>query len=311
VRLSSLAFLACLGTLGACDLVNEARDPDAAADPTGDAVPDGFPPPQTDVVPAVGSSATLDIACWNLENFPAIAATPALVADLITSLDLDLIVVEEIADVAAFDELIARLPEHEAVLSSHRYTPTSYQKIGLIYRTPLVQIGAHELIFTLDDYAFPRPALKVPVTVGSLTFDVIGLHLKAGGDPSDYERRTAAARSIDAYLRAQVDGGGEDDVVVLGDYNEVIDTPTGQGVLGPLLVSDRYRFRSDAAVAAGERSFLHGSRVIDHILTTAGLSTEIGAAVAVIPHLDVQYPNYEPIVSDHLPVILSIPMPPP
>jgi hypothetical protein len=82
-----------------------------------------------------GSAVTLDIACWNIENFPDAPETPSLVADLITSLDLDLIVVEEIANTAAFDELIARLPEHEAVLSSHRYTPTSYQKIGVIYRT--------------------------------------------------------------------------------------------------------------------------------------------------------------------------------
>lgn len=299
-------LLAALLAWPACDLVDRAAGPDAAP---ADAGTDGFAPPQDDVVPAVGSPATLDIACWNLENFPAIEATPALVADLVTSLDLDLIVVEEIADVAAFDELIARLPEHEAILSSHRYTPTSYQKVGLIYRSSLVQVGTHELLFGGDDYAFPRPLLKVPVTVRGFTFDVIGLHLKAGGAPSDYDRRAAAARALDGYLRAQIDGGGEDEVIVLGDYNEVIDTADGRSVLAPLLAADRYRFRTDVAVAAGARSFLHGSRVIDHVLTTAGLVEEAGDVAAVIPPLDTQYANYEPIISDHLPVVLSFPLP--
>src|SRR4029079_16543071 len=87
-----------------------------------------------DLVPALGGPATLDLAAWNIENFPKSTRTVADVADLITSLDLDLVVCDEIASVTAWNELVALLPEHEAVLSSHRYTATSYQKIGLLYR---------------------------------------------------------------------------------------------------------------------------------------------------------------------------------
>lgn len=302
VRLLPLVVIA---LVPACDLLG---DPAHVPIDAGTGI-DGYPPPHNGVVPAVGSAATLDIACWNIENFPATAETPGLVADLITSLDLDLIVVEEIASVAAFDELIARLPEHEAVLSSHRYTPTSYQKVGLIYRSAVATVGPEELLFVSDDYGFPRPLLKVPVTVGALTFDVIGLHLKAGTAPEDAARRTSAARTLDAYLRAQIDGGGEDEVIVLGDYNETIDTTNGRQVLAPLLDETRYQFRNAAAVAAGEHSFVPSGRVIDHVLTTVGLDGEAGAAAAVIPHLDVQYPRYQTLISDHLPVVLSMPMP--
>jgi endonuclease/exonuclease/phosphatase family metal-dependent hydrolase len=310
VRIASLLVVSALALLPGCDLFEEAtQDPVDAGPGDGDGGPDAYPAPHDNVVPAVGSAATLDIACWNIENFPATPETPALVADLITSLDLDLIVVEEIANVAAFDELVARLPEHEAILSSHQYSSTSYQKVGLIYRSSIATVGPSELLFGSDTWGFPRPLLKVPVTVGTFTFDVIGLHLKAGGAPEDAERRTVAARTMDSYLRAQIAGGGEDEVIVLGDYNEQINTGGGQTVLAPLLAADQYSFRDAAAVAAGEYSFVPSGRVIDHILTTAGLDAEAAGAIAIIPHLDQQYPRYESLVSDHLPVVLSLPMP--
>ncbi len=288
-----------------CDLRDGAT---ADAGPDDGAI-DGYRPPLSGLVPAIGSAATLDLACWNIENFPATADTPAIVADLITSLDLDLVVVEEIASDAAWNELLARLPEHDGVLSTHRYTPTSYQKIGLIYRPAIATVGTPELLFVTDSYGFPRPPFRVPVTVGALTVDVIGVHLKAGTTDEDAARRAAAARSLDAYLRAQVDGGGEDEVIVLGDYNERITTAAGQAVLAPLLAADRYVLRSAAAANAGAATFLPSGSAIDHILTTAGLADEVGARDAVVVPLGQQYPGYQRQVSDHVPVALSFPMP--
>lgn len=311
VRLASLAAVLALALVPACDLLGgDAALPDAGPPVDDGGTPlDGYPPPHGDIVPAVGSAATLDLACWNIENFPATADTPALVADLITSLELDLVVVEEIASDAAFAELIARLPDHEAVLSTHRYTPTSYQKIGLIYRTGLVTVGTPELLFVTDTYAFPRPPFRVPVTVGGLTVDVIGVHLKAGGDPEDAARRAAAAVTLDNYLRAQIDGGGEDQIIVAGDWNERTDSESGRAVLAPLLAApERYTFRDDAAVAAGDHSYVPFHSFIDHILTTHALDAVAAGAAAPVP-LDVQLPRYQSLVSDHLPVVLSIPMP--
>src|SRR3954464_7479758 len=67
-----------------------------------------------DLVPAVGTATTLDIACWNLREFPAMPTTPRVVGDLIASLALDIVAVEEIADRAAFESIVARLPGWEA-----------------------------------------------------------------------------------------------------------------------------------------------------------------------------------------------------
>jgi endonuclease/exonuclease/phosphatase family metal-dependent hydrolase len=287
--------------LGGCDL---------ARDAAVDAGPDGPPPLDDHLVPAIGSATTLDLACWNTEFFPKSPYTVDLVADLIASLDLDLVVFEEIASVDAWDQLVARLPDRDAVLSTHRYTPTDYQKIGVIYRRGLVTVGPPELLFTGDGEAFPRPPLKVHVDAAGLSFDAIGVHLKAGTAPEDAARRAGAIQSLDAYLRDQIDGGGEDDVIVLGDFNEVLTSDAGLQVLAPLHAApDRYRFLDEDAAVGGAVSFLPAGVMLDHMVVTAGLYPEVGSARATVPRLDQLVPAYDAHISDHLPVVVSIPQP--
>src|SRR5688572_6569034 len=97
--------LLCLALLVGCT-----RQADfGSADAQPDADPNNpFPPPRTDLVPAIGTEGTLEIATWNIENFPGAATTPEVVADLIASMDLDVIVCEEIADESAWNELLLR-----------------------------------------------------------------------------------------------------------------------------------------------------------------------------------------------------------
>jgi endonuclease/exonuclease/phosphatase family metal-dependent hydrolase len=295
------AVLATLLLLGGCDLVREQGGPDAGLD--------GLPPPRTDVVPAVGGPDTLDVAAWNIENMPKSDDTVRDVADLIASLDLDVIVVEEIASVDAWDELVARLPGYAAVLSPHRYTATSYQKIGVLYRAALVTASEPELLFVEEGYDFPRPPVLVHLDVAGWTFDVVGLHLKAGVAPDDVDRRHGAVLTLEAWLRAQVDGGGEDEVIVLGDWNATLDPDRDDlaETWPPILdAPDRYTIRT--ADAAGT-SYLPFQTTIDHIVTTAGLAAEIGARDAVIPPLGEQFGGYQDLVSDHQPVVLSFPLP--
>ncbi len=303
-----VALVAALSALAACREVSPALD----AAPDGDGWP--YAPPRTDAVGAVGGPATLEIATWNIENFPADAGTPRYVADLITSLDLDVIIVQEIADEDAWRELIDRLREHDGVLSSHRYGATDYQKIGVIYRTGLVAPGEPALLFPTDPYAFPRPPLSLPIAIDdgvhpARRLELIGVHLKAGVGVEDGERRRAAVEALDAHLRAQVDGGGEDDVILAGDYNEIVTTSGGQANLAAILdAPDRYTLRSRPNADGGEISFVPSSRLLDHITTTAGLADELAGARVVIPRLHASYSGYLAHVSDHLPVILVAPL---
>jgi len=278
--------------------------------PSPDADPEHpYPPPHTDLVPAVGSESTLEIATWNLHNFPSTVYSATTVADLIASLDLDVVVVEEIASEDAWTELLLRLRDRDGILSTHVYTSDSYQKIGVIYRRSLVTASVPELLFDTDEYAFPRPPLAVTITVDGETIELVGVHLKAGTTPDDAVRRTQAVAQLDTFLRAQVDGGGENEVVLLGDYNERVTTDGGRTVLAPLLTApDRYTVRTDPAAVAGGVTYLgFGGEFIDHITTTAGLETRWAAAHVELPRLDMMISAYQSVVSDHLPAIVVIP----
>ncbi len=292
-------------------------DGDASTDgaPPGPDADEGgnYPPPRSDLVPSIGSAGAVDIAAWNIENFPRTADTPRVAADLITSLGLDLIAVEEIASIDAFDELVARLPDHEAILSSHTYGVGNYQKVGFIYNADLMQVDAGALLFDDQGYDFPRPPLQVHVTVddGShppVEFIAIVVHLKAGISDDDRARRVAAIETLEAHVRDLV-GSGEDQVIVLGDFNERLDIEEGRAVFAPFLdAPSDYAIRTLGPAEDGEVSYLpFGGRLIDHIVTTAGLAGEMSSSDPVIPPLDQQLPGYTD-VSDHLPVAASMPV---
>lgn len=307
-----LAVLAALaGCRGAPADVPGAPD---GADAATDAESWPYPPPRTDSADRIGSPDTLEIATWNIENFPDDAGTPRYVADIITSLDLDVIVVEEIADVAAWQELIDRLREHDGVLSSHRYSLTEYQKLGVIYRTSMVTPGEPELLFPTDPYAFPRPPFAVPLSIDDhvhppLQLELLGVHLKAGVTTEDGDRRRAAVAALDQHLRAQIDGGGEREVILAGDYNEIVTTAAGQANLAPILdAPDRYTLRTRPLADAGEYSYVPSARLIDHITTTAALAARLAGARVVIPRLQTTYSGYLTHVSDHLPVVMVTPL---
>ena len=262
----------------------------------------------------LGGPDTLEIAAWNIENFPARSTTPARVADLITSLDLDVIVVEEIASDTAWKELIARLPEHEGILSEHRYTPTEYQKIGVIYRSAMVTPSSIELLFTSNTYQFPRPPFSVQLAIddgmhAAMSIRVIGLHLKAGVSFEDGDRRRLALESLDAHVRERIAEGAEDEIVIAGDYNEVLNTTVGQTNFAALLgAPDLYTVQTKVASENGEITFVPSSRMLDHITTTAALGDELAGGHLVIPRLQT-LPGYLSEVSDHLPVVLITPLP--
>lgn len=267
-----------------------------------------YPEPRTDLVPRVGSDAALDVATWNIENFPRDAATPALVADLIASMDLDLIAVQEIASVEAFDELVARLPDHEGALSTHTYADGTFQKVGFIYRAGLVTVSPPQLLFTDMGYEFPRPPMQVVATADDgvhpvVDFVLVTVHLKAGRGFEDRDRREAAMVLLANHLAAAAD----QDIVALGDFNEVVTTSEGLAIFDPFLTGT-YELQTDDLAAEGKFSFVPSHAILDHVITSAALAGELAGGDTQIPPLHVQLINYEQSVSDHLPVVVSMPI---
>lgn len=286
----------------------------------GELLDTGFPAPLDDVTARIGADETLDIGAWNLKNFPCgnasfsdvcrsnLEDTPSLVADVVTSLGLDVVALEEINSEDAFAELVQRLPHHEGVLSTHSYGDGTFQKIAFLYDTRVVEAGQEALLFQFDS-AFPRPALQVPFTwiSSGLSFTAIAVHLKAGETQEDSDRRNSAIAQLAAYANNLVDGAGADNIIMLGDFNETLTDDAGLANFAPLRDAVRYTVRTEANAAADETSFLPAPGIIlDHIVTTSALADEAAGRSAIIPRVDADLEGYRERVSDHLPVALSL-----
>jgi endonuclease/exonuclease/phosphatase family metal-dependent hydrolase len=315
VRPLLLRTLAVLLLVGGCKEGGTGGGPAADGAPPGPDADHGgdYPPPRDDLVPAIGSAGAVDIAAWNIENFPRTADTPRVVADLVTSLGLDLVAVEEIASVDAFDELVARLPDHEAILSSHTYGNGDYQKVGFLYDADLMQVDGGALLFEDRGYDFPRPPLQVHIAVAdgdgpAIDFLAIVVHLKAGIGDDDRARRTAAVAALEEHVRDLV-AAGDDRVIVLGDFNERVDTDEGRAVFAPFLdAAADYSVRTLGPAEDGLVTYLpFGGRFIDHVVTTTAMAAALSPADPVVPRLDEQLPGYDQ-VSDHLPVAAALPL---
>lgn len=275
----------------------------------------GFRAP-ADVTNALGSGGTLDIGTWNLAHFgnpdESGPLQTELAADIIASLELDLIGVQEIEDVDEWNELLARLPNHEGVLSASTGNEAGFdQRTGFIYRCGPLTPGRAVQLFN-GNFNFPRAPLQVDFHFddGSASFDFIAIvvHFKAFSDFESSERRKEAFVLLQTYVDSLVNAeSGNENVIILGDFNERLDDVTGGRNWAPFLDGTRYVVRTQPLVDRGEASFISGGgAILDHLITTRGFDDEAGAATISIPRVDTEVPNYRDDVSDHRPVALIL-----
>lgn len=262
-------------------------------------------------IPRLGSEATLDLGTWNLRGFPSAPDTPARAAAAIRALDLDLMGLQELAFRDTFDQLLTGLPGYSGILSHPGDPSQSFQLVrGIVFRTSvLTLIEQITLLPAHPDFVngvlmarFRYQRAGVPQQIA-----VVVLHLKAGTTDADYAWRGRQVVSVEAAIRARVDGG-DTMLVVMGDFNEDPSESRGAEILAPLLGSpERYTLHTAPLVAFDTTH--SGGRFIDHILTTRPLADVVGARAPVVVHLERAIPGYARFLSDHLPVTLSVPLP--
>lgn len=284
--------------LVACGGVGQPLSPgDAGGVPDAGAVDAGW---------ARTGTVTLGIATWNIEQFPKTATTPRAVREILAELGADLIGVEEILEPAAFEGMMAKLPDWRAIRVEEPY---DYLAVGMLYRPDRIRILESSPIFTNEAYAFPRPPLWARVEAldadgqPAFDFEFVVVHLKALGDSRSQDRRRVACQRLETWIRSRQAQGDEQDIIVVGDWNDRIDEVAAQNVFTPFLEApERYTFLSQELVDAGEASYILFPGVIDHILVTRDALDEYGPGRTQAVKLDETYPGYVPHVSDHRPV---------
>jgi endonuclease/exonuclease/phosphatase family metal-dependent hydrolase len=276
------------------DLVDDNDDdPGTAAEDPGKAAVDCYP---------AFEDMELNVATWNIENFPlSSSTTPGKVREILESLDADIVAVQEIGSISQFNSLVSTIQGWETDIA---VTGGSDQNIGYVYKSDVftsIQSNVTKL-FDDDFFAFPREAVLTSAThVSGLEVTFINIHLKCCGNNNseEFDRRESASEALEDYIEENLD---DEAVIVLGDFNDDI---TGITPFQNFIDNPDFRF-ADQGIAEGSQSnwsYPSFPSHIDHILISDELFDELGVVLTLRPESCVS--SYASTVSDHRPVVAS------
>ena len=263
----------------------------------------------------VGTPATLDVATWNIEWFGHPSYGPPdddrqvrNVAAILNGSGVDIWAFQEIADLARAEELLGQLTGNwDGVVA----TNSGDQRLAIIWNTDTVSLieSGHILEDALYEFA-GRPPLQATFLVtlpgGAFEMTLIDVHMKAFGDQTSWERRSAAA----ALIKAHVDGSdlSEQPVLLLGDFNDELHASTWNAAASPYAIftsdADHYDMLTWSLDADDVPTYLGGS-TIDHMIATDEMGDLLVAgSVRTLDHL-LSVDSFGDTTSDHLPVFAS------
>tara|TARA_Y100001970_G_C14220243_1_gene852193 strand:- start:801 stop:1688 length:888 start_codon:yes stop_codon:yes gene_type:complete len=261
----------------------------------------------------VGTSESLDIITWNIENFPKQnALTIDSLASLINILDVDIIAMQEIGSELYFMQLIDKLKGW-----SGQKTEGSYG-LAYIYKSDL-KINKLSPILELDNYNLVRTPYMLELNWFGEIIYIINNHYKCCGNGiienyyNDEEyRRLQACILTEEYIRNELENKN---VILLGDFNDELSDLDSANVFNIFLNQvDSYKF-VDLDISLGSSnnwSFPSWPSHLDHILITNELFDEfdnIGSMVKTIPienYFLGGWNHYENLISDHRPLVIRL-----
>jgi len=265
-----------------------------------------------------GTDSTFEVVTWNIEWFPKHGSvTVDSVSQIIESLDVDLLAIQEIDDTTICRQMINNLPGFELFMDNDWFGGLAY-----VYKTGSIDIQSIYKIYDASQYwnAFPRSPLVIELTFMGEEFIVINNHFKCCGDgqldignSSDEEARRYEASSL---LKQYIDMNFPSSrVIVTGDLNDILTDGNQNNVFQMYLDDPTNYLFADEAIASGSSanwSFPGWPSHLDHILMTNELFSEFSNPESVIQTIKIDnymsggFSNYDYYISDHRPVGLKI-----
>jgi len=270
----------------------------------------------------LGTEYTLDIITWNIKSFPKQDNTTVdYIVNLIDSMDVDIIALQEIADSSYFRNLVDSLDGW----SGYRSPYNNGWNLAYIYKNSTInKINIYE-IYTSESRPFPRPPLVIEFEYKSNFFALINNHLKCCGDGDidednswdEEHRRRDANVMLDDYISTHF---ANVSVILVGDLNDNLNDPDTSNIFHNFIQnSDNYQF-IDMTIAMGSSNnwswpginSSYSASHFDHILITNELFDEFeneGSSVQTIhleEYFDGGWNDYEKYISDHRPVGLRL-----
>ena len=265
-------------------------------------------------IPRLGLDANLEVMTWNCEFFPAAGdSTIIAMSEIITDIDVDIIAFQEIKKAAWFEKLIKTLPEYDYVISQN----SSFFDQAFIYKKDLFSFVRSSEPFSDNDYNFAgRPPLRLDIIINyrglNTPISLLNLHMKCCD--SGLKRRKKASAMLYDYVENEINNNNYSNFIILGDWNDDLKDDPSEHCFNPFLNDSKYNFLSDLIDDDIKNATYPKEPYVsflDHILTTSsfvdydddGLTVE----TVMIEDFIGGYDIYEQILSDHRPVIFSIP----
>lgn len=282
-------------------------------------------------------NATLDVVNWNILWFGSTAAgqgptnddlAQANIKRVMDSLDADIYAFTEVVDLNRFKSLVESSAGYEYLVTDYcsnaaNTSSGSYatgQKMSFAFRKSMVtNVTARGLLRSStaanSNWASGRVPylLQADVVNGTATkkMNFILVHGKSGSTASDHLRRKDGAKELKDTLDASFNAAN---VIILGDYNDDLDSTISEGV-NPALSSyddivkdstdaDRYKAVSMILSKTGHNSLIGYLDFIDHVMISNELEADyINGSARLIREVNDWITNYATTTADHMPVL--------
>ena len=252
-------------------------------------------------IPNINKWDDLEVMTWNIKQFPIANNTINYVNEIISDMLPDIIAFQEINNSSAFNSLINSLPNYTFINSGNG--------LALAVRSEVLQINNYSTLFSGAGYEFAwRYPLLVELNwfcgIDAISLQIINIHLKAGGDSEDFNRRLNSSQYLSDYVNQNLDKN----IIILGDYNDEITDPQNSNSLWPLISNSNIEFATTSIANIDQyASFPSWPSFIDHIAVSSQLFDELDDSQIQTIRLDdyTGYSFYQNYISDHRPVVLS------
>ena len=265
-----------------------------------------------------GTDSTFDVVTWNIEWFPKNGTTTVdSVAKIISSLDADLMGLQEILDTTLCRQMINNIPGYDLFMDDNWFGGLAY-----VYKTSTINVQSIYKIYDTSPYwnTFPRSPLVIELTYQGEELIVINNHFKCCGDgildmgnTSDEEfRRFQASNLLKQYID---DNFPSKRVMVIGDLNDLITDASPNNVYQAFLDDSTNYLFADKSIAFGPSaywSFPNWPSHLDHILVTDELFNDLQSIESIVQTIRVDhfliggFSMYDNYISDHRPVGMKI-----
>ncbi len=258
---------------------------------------------------SIGTDSTLEVMTWNLEHFAKNGSSTAeLVIQAVSSLDVDIVALQEIESSFRFQEVVAGLDGW----SGFRATSSGYNmNLAYLFRdNGRLQVDSIQEIMPEESRIFLRRPLLLLGSFDGKPIAVINSHLKCCSE--GVEKRRSSCLLLEDYTLANL---SDRRVYLVGDFNDELTDPQEENVFANFLGDPNQWLVADLGIAQGSSSgwsYPGWPSHIDHIIINHPLFDAAQgntAQILVVPlfsFLPQGWSEYDDNISDHLPLVLKL-----